>query len=209
MSLAHDLAAQRRAGAMESIAAAALELFERDGFDATSVDAIALAARSSQRTFYRYFAAKEDVIFYDREESLEELGRTISGLLENGRSAWEATAETYINLIGRFDKSDPGIPARRMRLCLREPALWSAYLRFVYDAEQVVAEQLHRHRGTTPATDDYPQLVAIAATGAYRATLFTHGPVGNGRELCEHLRAALATFENGLGTSKRADASRS
>lgn len=185
---------------MESIAAVAMDLFERDGFDATNVETIALAAGCSIRTFYRYFGAKEDVVFYDRAESLDELGRELGEFLEDGLDAWQAVTETYTNLIARFDQKDLDIPIRRMRLCLREPALWTPYLRYAYEAEQVVAERLHRYRGTSPDTDNYPQLIAVAATGAYRVTLFTHISAGSDGNLAEQLGASLAAFESGLKT---------
>ena len=177
----------------------ALGLFERDGFDATSVEAIAAASGCSPRTFYRYFGAKEDVILYDVPEILDELRQVLDGYLDDGLAPWEAVTETYTRFIGRFDETDPGIPVRRMRLCLSEPALRTSYLRYIYEVEQLVADVLHRHRGSTPLDDEVPQLVAVAATGAYRVTLFTHLPVGDGRKLAEHLRVALAAFASGLG----------
>lgn len=200
MSLATDLAARRRAEAIEHIAVVALGLFERDGFDATSVEAIAAAAECSPRTFYRYFGAKEDVILYDVPEVLDELRRVLDGYLEDGLTAWEAVTETYTGFISRFDETDPGIPIRRMRLCLSEPTLRTCYLRYIYEAEQLVADRLHRYRGSTPLADELPQLVAVAATGAYRVTLFTHIPAGDSRNLAEHLRVALAMLASGLGT---------
>lgn len=199
MSLATNLAARRRAEAIEQIAVVALGLFERDGFDATSVEAITAAAGCSPRTFYRYFGAKEDVILYDVPEILDELRRVLDGYLEDGLTPWEAVTETYTRFISRFDETDPGIPIRRMRLCFSEPTLRACYLRYIYEAEQLVADRLQRHRGSTPLVDELPQLIAVAATGAYRVTLFTHLPVGDGRKLAEHLRVALATFASGLG----------
>jgi hypothetical protein len=84
-----------------------------------------------------------------------------------------------------------------MELWLGEPALRARYMQYLNQAEHVVAECLHRHRGTTAKRDDLPQLIAVAAIGAYRVTLLTHMPA-NGRKLTKHLREALATLGSGL-----------
>lgn len=41
----------------------AIELFVERGFDAVTVDDIAEAAGASQRTFFRYFATKDEIVF--------------------------------------------------------------------------------------------------------------------------------------------------
>jgi hypothetical protein len=71
-------------------------------------------------------------------------------------------------------------------------------MHYINEAEHVVADCLHRHRGTKPQTDDLPQLIAVAATGAYRVTIMTHSPARRGQKLTTHLREALATLGAGL-----------
>lgn len=46
----------------EQIALAAYELFQKNGYDKTTVEAIAIATGMSTRTFFRYFPTKEDVL---------------------------------------------------------------------------------------------------------------------------------------------------
>ena len=48
----------------EALIDAALELFARDGFDATHADRVAERAGVSPRTFFRYFPTKESVVFH-------------------------------------------------------------------------------------------------------------------------------------------------
>jgi AcrR family transcriptional regulator len=47
--------------------AAAIEVFTRQGYDATTVDDLADAVELSRSTFFRRFGSKEDVVFADHE----------------------------------------------------------------------------------------------------------------------------------------------
>lgn len=61
-----DLRARNRARTRDDIVEAALGLFERRGYDATTCDDIAAAAGVATRTFFRYFAGKADVLSVGR-----------------------------------------------------------------------------------------------------------------------------------------------
>lgn len=61
-SLAIRLRTKRSQMMVDTLEDASLQLFEQRGFDAVTVDDIASEAQISPRTFYRYFAAKEDVL---------------------------------------------------------------------------------------------------------------------------------------------------
>jgi len=55
----------------------AMDLFLRQGFEATTVDEIAAAAGTSRRSLFRYFASKEAIIF----ERLQDLGEQVADAL--------------------------------------------------------------------------------------------------------------------------------
>ena len=50
-----------------------LKLFLANGFDATTLDAIAEAADISRRTFFYYFKSKEDIVLAYQSGSIERL----------------------------------------------------------------------------------------------------------------------------------------
>jgi len=75
LSSEHDqpnlgLRERKKAKTRAAIQAAALQLFTRHGYDATTVDQIANLAEVSQATFFRYFPTKEDVVLLDRYDPL-------------------------------------------------------------------------------------------------------------------------------------------
>src|SRR4051794_15013510 len=62
----------------ERLAQAAADLFESQGYDATTIDDIAVRAGIGRRTFFRYYRTKEDVIFPDHDELLAKVGERLS-----------------------------------------------------------------------------------------------------------------------------------
>lgn len=137
-------------------------------------------------------------MFHDLPEVIAGLGRVLDARLASGLDEWSAVSESLLEFIARFDAGDAGTATRRMDLWSHEPALRARYLSHVAQAEQVVVGSLCRHRGSEPENDDLAQLTAVAAVGAYRATVTTHGRTRVGRRLTEHLRESLGVLGAGL-----------
>ncbi|HNH47724.1 MAG TPA: helix-turn-helix domain-containing protein, partial [Myxococcota bacterium] len=64
------LRARKAARTRSTILQAALSLFEKHGYSATSVEDIAKAAEISLPTLFRYFPSKADLVFADDEASV-------------------------------------------------------------------------------------------------------------------------------------------
>src|SRR5688500_19540599 len=90
---------------------AALALFCERGFDAVTIDDIAAAADVSRRTFFRYYASKEDVILSDHPKRLDELHAAL-----NRRPADEpaltALRHAVLSLAGTYEEQRDHMLAR-------------------------------------------------------------------------------------------------
>src|SRR5918995_6907484 len=95
--------------ARNDVVAAALDLFARQGFEATSVEQIAQAAGVSRSTFFRQFGGKEDVVFADHEVLLDELREW----LERGHAnPWVAGCQAAGRVFQHFAQ-DPDVARLR------------------------------------------------------------------------------------------------
>lgn len=96
-------------------------LFAQQGFEATTVDRIAEAAGMSRRTFFRYFASKDDLVLSRMVESGTEL-RDALRARPAAEPAWRALRGAF-QLIVDKQVSSAG-RSRRLQLMLRdEPAV--------------------------------------------------------------------------------------
>ncbi|MFD0275034.1 TetR family transcriptional regulator [Kitasatospora sp. NPDC127111] len=187
------MAERKRRLVANELAEAALRLLAEKGFDAVTIDEIAVAAGVSKRTFFRYFASKEDVVV----QVLAELGPGMRAELA-ARPAGESPSAALRHAVwisvtacadgaGRTGHAAPAAPADRpggddrpghddralrvVQLILRTPALLARFLeRQAQWREELAAELADRLR-LDPATAMYPSLAAGMALSAFDAVL--------------------------------------
>ncbi|WP_067477838.1 TetR family transcriptional regulator [Actinomadura hibisca] len=149
---------------------AALELFLAQGYEATTIDEIVAAVEVSQRTFFRYFAAKEDVVTglfaeYDAVMARALAARPpgeppFTALFEALRVMLRALADGAPENIDRF---------RRARMVIEStPALIAAQMARHGAVAKTLAAEIARRQGVDPETDLRPQIVVAFHTGATR-----------------------------------------
>jgi AcrR family transcriptional regulator len=162
---------RRRRQTEREIADVALDLFERQGIDRTTVDQIAEGAGVSARTFFRYFATKEAAVLVghvDLDERVEEMLDAIGP----GRPLLDQLEDVWREVLGAFDdgRSEAGrLLLRVRRLMLAEPALRQAAV--AIDAQRT-DELVARLTRSLDLDDDLAARVAVeAAALVVRVTL--------------------------------------
>ncbi|MEX2373758.1 MAG: TetR family transcriptional regulator [Dehalococcoidia bacterium] len=174
MNEAHDTPSQagsRPARAVrEDIAEAALQLFLERGFVETTIDDIALAAGISRRTFFRYFATKDDTVL---EYIAQTGGRFIERYMvrpdgEPTLAAVQAAVREVLEEVGSETER-----ARALGRLIREtPSLRARHLTIHQQWELDLADAISHRRGA-PADDLKSRLLAALAVvavdvGSYR-----------------------------------------
>ncbi|HTC81558.1 MAG TPA: TetR family transcriptional regulator, partial [Acidimicrobiia bacterium] len=128
---------------------AALSLFNERGFDAVTIDDIASAADVSRRTFFRYFASKEDVILSDHPRRLDELQAALDRRPAE-EPALTALRHAIMSLVSTYEEAREHM-LRRFRLMITTPALEARSLCFQHNWETAVTEMLAARMGVDPA----------------------------------------------------------
>lgn len=108
---------------MHHVQQIAVDLFDRHGFDAVTIEQVAAASDVSPRTIYRYFGTKEGLVIRDEYDEL--VMETIVTRLHSEDLA--TAAEHAIEVVGDpHFVADLELSTRRTRLWLETPALRAA-----------------------------------------------------------------------------------
>jgi AcrR family transcriptional regulator len=159
---------RRRAQTRREIAAVAVDLFERQGFEATTVEQIAVAADVSPRTFFRYFESKVDILLpslHDERPDLEQRFATRPA----GEGPVEAVHHVLREELQQVLADDP-LSARQYRIMLSTPALRPLALQHFHEHMEEMARVFADRLGTLPDALR-PQIMAAAVSGSIWAVL--------------------------------------
>lgn len=169
----------------------AFELFARNGFAATTIDEIADAALVSPRTFFRYFASKEDVVFGNQAAELALMRELVAK-----RPAGESPATALVHALmkmGEVGDDQAADRLARLRLVAANPPLLARRLLLQREWEEAVAEELAlRERVEGPTLE--VRVLAAAGVAALATALFTWAELGAAASLSDLIRRALAVI---------------
>jgi len=129
MSTAPAGPALPRGDSRRRITQAALDLFEEQGYPATTVDHITERAGLSRRTFFHHFPSKDAVLFLDHEHLIERVRTRLADAEE--ADPVEAVVAA-VRLVLRSYLAEPEVSLRRYRLARSSPDLREREIAWVH-----------------------------------------------------------------------------
>ena len=178
----------KRERTLAALIEAGLDLFERNGYEQTTVAEIARAAGVTEMTFFRHFPAKEHLLLDDpydpeliaaiREQPITDppFLRAARGL----RAAWRSLPEPETPII-----------RRRVRIVAQTPSLRGAMWRSTGNTERAIVEQLIAD-GTAPET---ARVAAASVLAALVAGLYSWADDPDNGSLADAIEHALDVIE--------------
>ncbi len=178
-----------------------MRLFGERGYEQTTVAEIAAAAGVAPRTFFAYFASKEDVLFLHAEDRGQIMLDVIAGR-QPGEPLGDLLSRMFEGLVRSLaedDELDFALSPLRTRLMFTEPALRARGLTLMLEAQPRVAEAL---------CEVYPELDPVsagAAVGSFMGALSVAGLVaqqqgGSNEDVLAAGRRGIEIAVNGLSS---------
>jgi AcrR family transcriptional regulator len=160
----NDLRERKRRVTLDRIAEVGLKLFVENGYEATTLDAIAAASGISRRTFFYYLKSKEDVLLAHESGNFPQALRPTFLKQSPKQSPLNAARKTFLALASMYQTKESIIADRILRsiepLRLRKEAL-------LVQMEELLAEAMYEmwpDRSKRPAL----RMAAMMAIGTLR-----------------------------------------
>lgn len=158
-----------RQAVRKEIAEAANTLFVERGFEATTIDDIAAAVGMSQRSVFRYFATKEEIVLGKFDFVVDDMLAALRRRPAD-ESVWTSLHRLFDVLVALAEK--PGhqeMVEPIHRVVFETPVLLAGYLQKLQHMQESVVTELHLRAeaaGTPYAPDDpTPRALTAAAFG--------------------------------------------
>ncbi|MGW5264317.1 TetR family transcriptional regulator [Microbispora sp. NPDC004025] len=176
---------------------AALDLFLSQGYEATTIDQIAAEVEVSPRTFFRYFASKEDVALCltadEQEMFLAELvARPRS---ESPFTALSQSMRAMLGILREIDGAEAGRIMKAQRLVHNTPSLLAGAMRLIRENERRLVAEVARRMGTAP--DDLQSQLVVSVFVSI-GLLCMNGPTEDLNGLARRYEDLLTLAERSL-----------
>lgn len=175
---------------------AALRLVDERGLENVTVEDISAAADVSPRTFFNYFATKDEALIGDHTANDQQMRERILGA-DPALSVLQAlrlAAEPVVEQI----QQDREIWCRRIRVMTDNPQLVAGLMTRSAHSEHDLIVAIAERAGVAPDSG-WPLLAATVTGAAFRAALLTWAKdSGAGRTFAEHVHEAFGALAAGM-----------
>ena len=145
--------------AQATIEETALRLFQQQGYEHTSIQDIADAVMMSSRTFFRYFASKEEVLLGPMH-TIQSDGRRFLQRVAPTASPQAALRATVEYLASQYQQQRASF-LTRYHVVMQIPSIASIYLYALVEKEPALCDALCSRLGTVTNRNKMRFLVAI------------------------------------------------
>jgi AcrR family transcriptional regulator len=132
---------RKRARTRQALIDAATDLFARKGYDETTIADIAAAADIGARTFFSYFASKEELLFPEADYRVQ---AAVDAIATRGPD--EGPADVLLRALGEVNATSAEmvspLAALRLRMIQTVPAVRGRALQLQLDAQREIARHL-------------------------------------------------------------------
>nr|WP_143267935.1 TetR/AcrR family transcriptional regulator [Amycolatopsis alba] len=163
---------RKRLETHRALATTAVRLVAERGLDQVTVEDISAAAGVSPRTFFNYFASKEDAVVIAHADNAERSQRTIEIFLATPEEvpAPRAFVDALKQDIVQIDENREEWLGR-MKAIQENATLHSRAVAMNHDTIEPAIKAIARRTGVDPKADLYPTLLLSALGGAVNAAL--------------------------------------
>jgi AcrR family transcriptional regulator len=186
----------------DALARSALRLFAKRGFDNVTVEEIAASCEVSPRTFFRYFASKEDVLFAESDAHRRRLLDALADH-ESGEAPF-TVLESALRVVAADYASERDTLCARHDIVRSTPSLRSRVSERQQGWEAEVVDQLRATSARARRMSDLElRLVVASATSALRVAVEAWIAVdgdGDGRDLEDLLDKAFRRLRAGFSS---------
>jgi AcrR family transcriptional regulator len=175
---------RKRRETSERIIEKGLKLFVKNGYEGTTLEAIAEAAGISRRTFFYYFKSKEDVLLAARDSGFREALRPAMLAESPDQAPLNAVQKCLIKVASRYETKESVVFDRLMQ---STEALRARKEAVFVDTEQILLEAMCEV-WPSPGRREGLRLVAMVAMGTLRLALDTWKQNDAAQPLAYYLR---------------------
>ena len=193
-----SLRERKKANTREKLVRVATRLFLENGFDQTTVSAIASAADVSQRTVFRYFPTKEAIVFREHEDRVTQF-RTLLGEHRTPRTPFEGVRSALFAFARSYEAAREDLLAE-WRVVTASPLLVARDVELDSEFEEAIAESVTGAGSPeAPIGSHVARLFAGALFGVIRVSMEEWFSGGCEASLAALGEEALALLEAGFG----------